>query len=123
MFCRCTLLIKHYNIIIIACIPTGSYKSVKGVGCDDVIAKKKVSGFNSAVPLPVAKCTTSPSDFFPRCMVAISFMTFYHRHDSSGNPQWDTMTNCQVMKVEFALNVRMAANHGWNITTSKWLRR
>lgn len=44
-------------------------------------------------------------------------------YDSSGNPKWDIMTNCEVMKVELPVNLRMAANDGWNITTSKWLRR
>eukprot|EP00731_Ephydatia_muelleri_P010967 Em0005g1553a len=43
-------------------------------------------------------------------------------YDKEGKPVWDVCKNVCVFDVEFATNVR-ALITGWNVTTSRWLRR
>ena len=43
-------------------------------------------------------------------------------YDEKGRAQWDIVTNVRVWDCEFGMNFRSVAT-GWNVTTSKWLRR
>ncbi|CAH3196030.1 unnamed protein product [Porites evermanni] len=46
----------------------------------------------------------------------------FNGFDAKGKAKWDGITNVNILKVEFATNIKMACDN-WNISTALWLRR
>jgi len=46
----------------------------------------------------------------------------FNGYDEKGHAKWDRITNINILKFEFATNVKMVCDN-WNISTALWLRR
>ncbi|XP_078665052.1 membrane-bound glycerophospholipid O-acyltransferase 2-like isoform X2 [Branchiostoma floridae x Branchiostoma belcheri] len=46
----------------------------------------------------------------------------FNGYDENGNPRWDLISNLNILKIEFATNLKMLIDN-WNIQTSLWFKR